>query len=183
MSAQCSVFVATSLDGFIARSDGNIDWLNQANASVPAGEDCGYKAFMATIDLLVMGRKTFEQVLDFDTWPYGETPVIVMTHHQDTLPPGRPSTVSVSNETPPALVARLSAQGAKRLYIDGGLTVQCFLGAHLISDITITTIPILLGSGKRLFGALTAELSLAHERTVAYAFGFVQTRYRVLDET
>ena len=78
MVAKCSVFIATSLDGFIARSDGSIDWLNEANKSVTQGEDCGYGKFMADVDALVMGRNTFEQVLTFESWPYGSTPVIVM---------------------------------------------------------------------------------------------------------
>lgn len=179
MSARCSVFVATSLDGFIARSDGNIDWLNEANAMVPAGEDCGFRVFMDAIDVLVMGRNTFEQVRTFADWPYGATPVVVMSHHEVILPPGLPPTCTVSNETPTGLVTRLAAQGARRLYIDGGLTIQSFLSAGLIDDITITTIPVLLGSGKRLFGPRPTDLSLAHERTVTYDFGFVQTRYRV----
>ena len=99
MSAICSVFIATSLDGFIARSDGSIDWLNEANSVVPPGEDCGYKKFMSTVDTLIMGRNTFEQVLTFGEWPYGSTPVVVMSHRGITLPNDIPSSVSVSKES------------------------------------------------------------------------------------
>jgi dihydrofolate reductase len=179
MDAVCSVFVATSLDGFIARSDGSIDWLNDANAAIPEGEDCGYKKFMSDIDTLVMGRNTFEQVLTFGEWSYGSTPVIVMSRRDITLPGDIPSWVSVSSESPDDLVQRLSTQGARHLYIDGGLTIQSFLAAQLIDDITITVIPILLGAGKPLFGPLPHDVSLSHVGSHTFDFGFVQNKYRV----
>lgn len=179
MTTKCSVFIATSLDGFIARCDGCIDWLNEANKSVTPGQDCGYSKFMADVDTLVMGRNTFEQVLTFDTWPYGSTPVVVMSHGGNSLPPHLAPSVTASNETPTELVSRLSEQGAKKIYVDGGLTIQSFLRAGLIDDITITVIPILLGAGKSLFGQLQSDVHLALEGTTAYDFGFVQSRYRV----
>ncbi len=177
--AKCSVFIATSLDGFIARPNGSLDWLNAANATMPSGEDCGYAAFMATVDTLVMGRKTFEQVLTFREWPYGSMPVVVMSHHTVQLPPNTPQTVTISRETPADLVSRLSTQGHKHLYIDGGLTIQSFLAEHLIDELTITVIPILLGTGKPLFGPLSSDVHLSHLATHVYAFGFVQHKYRV----
>jgi dihydrofolate reductase len=180
MRASCSVFIATSLDGFIARKDGSIDWLNEANKAVPAGEDCGFSKFMASVDALVMGRNTFEQVLAFDAWPYGSTPVVVLSHREISLPSHLPDSISVSNETPTALVERLSETGAEHLYIDGGLTIQCFLSAGLIDSIIITKIPVLLGSGKPLFGPLAADLHLVHQRTTVFEFGFVQSSYRVI---
>lgn len=178
--AKCSVFIATSLDGYIARSDGSIDWLNEANRSVPPGEDCGYGTFMADVDALVMGRNTFEQVLGFGTWPYGSMPVVVLSRQGFTLPPGLPPSVSVSNQTPFALVTCLAEQGVRKIYVDGGLTIQSFLAAGLIDDITLTVIPVLLGSGKPLFGSLPADVHLAHEATSVFEFGFVQNRYRVI---
>lgn len=180
MATQCSVFIATSLDGFIARSDGRIDWLEEANKMVTPGEDCGYGQFMADVDALVMGRNTFEQVLSFDAWPYGSTPVVVMSHRDIALPPGLPPCVTATKETPAALVARLSEHGVRKIYVDGGLTIQGFLAAGLIDDITITVIPVLLGSGRRLFGSLPADVRLAHEGTTAFQFGFVQSRYRMI---
>lgn len=183
MIASCSVFIATSLDGFIARSDGSIDWLHEAEKFVTPGEDCGYSKFMADVDALVMGRNTFEQVHSFDTWPYGSTPVIVLSHRGITLPDNLPPSVSVSNETPTALVVRLSDQGAKKIYVDGGLTIQSFLVAGLINKIIVTVIPILLGAGKRLFGPLSADVRLEHEGTIAFEFGFVQSQYRVVHDT
>ncbi len=179
MTITCSVFIATSLDGFIARPDGSLDWLDAANSMVPAGEDCGYAAFLSTVDTLVMGRKTFEQVLTFGEWPYGFMPVVVMSHHIDSLPSNSPQTVMSSRETPGDLVARLSAEGYRHLYIDGGLTVQSFFAEGLIDDITITVIPILLGTGKSLFGPLSSDTHLSHVATRVYEFGFVQHKYRV----
>ncbi len=179
MPIKCSVFIATSLDGFIARLDGSLDWLDAANAVVPPGEDCGYQAFMSTVDTLVMGRYTFEQVLTFGEWPYGNTPVVVMSHREWRLPSNAPRTVTSSHETPTSLVARLSAQGHRHLYIDGGLTIQRFLAEGLIDELIMTIIPILLGTGKPLFGPLPADINLSHVATRVYAFGFVQHQYRI----
>lgn len=179
MTARASVFIATSLDGFIARSDGSIDWLNRANATIPSGEDCGYKAFMDTVDVLVMGRNTFEQALSFGEWPYGTKPVVVLSSKGVTIPVAISQTVSASRETPNVLVQRLTLEGAKHLYVDGGLTIQRFMRAGLINEFIITVIPVLLGTGKPLFGPLESDVALTHVSTKAYDFGFVQNKYRV----
>jgi dihydrofolate reductase len=179
LTTKTSVFIATSLDGFIARPDGNIDWLNQANAAIPDGEDCGYEAFMATVDAIVMGRNTFEQVLTFDEWPYGEMKVVVLSRKGVLVPDALRKTVSASMEAPELLVERLSSEGAKHLYVDGGQTIQSFLSTGLINELTITVIPILLGQGRSLFGALKSDVILKHMSTNAYAFGFVQSKYIV----
>ena len=180
MPVRCSVFIATSLDGFIARDDGSIDWLSEANRAVPLGEDCGYGAFMADVDVLVMGRNTFDQVLGFESWPYGAMPVVVLSHRDILVPLHLPPVVTASRETPAELVAGLTARGAGKVYVDGGLTIQSFLAAGLIDDVTITTIPVLLGAGKRLFGPLPSAVRLVHEGTRTFDFGFVQSRYRVI---
>jgi dihydrofolate reductase len=182
MMAKASVFIATSRDGFIARSDGSIDWLNQANATVPSGEDCGYATFIATVDTIVMGRNTFEQVLTFDQWPYDDRQVVVLSKTGLVIPNALREKVSVSSELPPVLVDRLTAAGAQHLYIDGGQTIQSFLRSGLIQDLTITVIPILLGEGKPLFGPLESDVLLQHISTHAYPFGFVQSKYRVVTE-
>jgi dihydrofolate reductase len=180
---KCSVFIATSLDGFISRTDGSIDWLNKANAIVPNGEDCGYAQFMSSVDALIMGRNTFEQVLTFGEWAYNSTPVVVLSRHLKTLPSNVPSNVSLSAENPKEIVERLSAQGLKHLYVDGGLTIQSFLVAGLIDEITITVIPVLIGSGKSLFGALSNDVQVEHVESKAFDFGFVQSKYRVINKT
>ncbi len=180
MRPQCSVFIATSLDGFIARENGAIDWLDRANATVSPGEDCGYAEFMAGIDALVIGRKTFEVVCAFPEWPFGAKPVIVLSRSLSRLPANLPSSVTLSSLQPAALVAQLGTKGFRRLYVDGGLTIQSFLADGLIDDITLTTIPVLLGSGKPLFGRLSNDVALRHLSIRAFEFGFVQSQYRVL---
>jgi dihydrofolate reductase len=180
VAAKCSVFIATSLDGFISRADGSIDWLDEANARVPAGEDCGYAQFMSTVDALVMGRHTFELALSFNKWPYGATPVVVLSSHMTSLPRGVPDTASLADEAPAKSVARLSDRGLRHLYIDGGVTIQRFLAAGLIDEVTITKIPVLIGAGRPLFGPLASDVRLEHVSTRAFDFGFVQSKYRVL---
>ena len=178
---KCSVFIATSLDGFISRKDGDIDWLKEASAVVPEGKDSGYEEFMSSVDALVMGRNTFEQVLSFDgAWPYGTLPVVVLSRQMNSLPDDVPATVSLTSEDPAMLVQRLSAEGSNQLYIDGGLTIQSFLAAGLIDEIIITTIPIILGDGKPLFGPLPGDVKLELISSQAFDFGFVQSKYRVV---
>jgi len=179
MSTKCSVFIATSLDGYISRDDGSIDWLMKANTLVPAGEDGGYNSFIETVDRLVMGRHSFEKVLSFDEWPYGNLQVIVMTSTNITIPEHLRSFVSSSSETPTALVDRLSKLGAKHLYIDGGVTIQRFLDEDLINEMTITIIPVLLGSGRSLFGPIKNDIELQHLETRTIDCGFVQIKYRI----
>ena len=179
MHARCAVFVATSLDGFIARPDGSIDWLDDANLAVPKGDDCGYSEFMASIDALVMGRATFELALTFDSWPYERTPVYVLSRRLSSLPAGTPGTVTLLSGTPSDVVAHALSRGHRSLYIDGGDTIRGFLSAGLITDITITVIPVLLGAGRPLFGALAGDIKLEHLHTRAFPFGFVQSTYAV----
>lgn len=177
MSIKASVFIATSLDGFISRNDGSIDWLNEANALVPSGEDCGYKAFFESIDTLVMGRNTFDLVRTFEAWPYGDKRLVVMSSRPVEIPEALPKAVSCSSEAPEALVRRLEAEGARHLYVDGGITIQRFLAAGLVDDLTITLIPVLLGEGRPLFGPLKKDLRLKLVDARRYDFGFVQLRY------
>lgn len=183
MSLRTSAFLAQSLDGFIARADGGLDWLDRASAAAPPGEDCGYGAFFATVDVLVMGRGTFEKVLGFPDWPYGTTRVVVLSRRGVAVPAPLGQSVSVTAEAPPELCARLAAEGCEHAYVDGGLTVQSFLRAGLLEELTLTTVPVLLGEGKRLFGPLEGDIRLQHSSTVAYPFGLVQSRYRVLGPT
>ena len=180
MSIRASVFIATSLDGFIARKNGDIDWLEKANKSVPEGEDCGFVNFMNSVDSLVMGKKSYEKVLTFDEWPYGDKPVIVQSRSEMKIPDRLANSVSHSLETPRNLCERLFNKGAKRLYIDGGMTIQRFLADGLITDLTITVIPILIGTGIPLFGEIVRDISLQHISTKTYEFGFVQNTYEVI---
>lgn len=179
MKPTVSIFVAASLDGFIARPDGSIDWLDAANAALPPGEDCGYDAFMADIDVVVMGRATFEQALTFDTWPHDGKRVIALSRRTLKIPPLPAPGAAHSREAPHELVARLAAEGARHVQIDGAITIRRFLSAGLIDRMTITTVPILLGAGKPLFGPLPADRKLTLLASQAYPFGFVQSTWRI----
>jgi dihydrofolate reductase len=174
-----SVYVGSSIDGYIARLDGSIDWLNEAQSLVPSGEDCGYKAFIETVGALVMGRKTYEQVLTFGPWPYGKLAVVVLSRNPISFPEGFPPSVSHSSETPTALLARLSGEGVEHVYVDGGNTIQRFFEESLVDEITITTVPVAIGEGIPVFSSRNGDLELAHMRTKSYDFGFVQTTYSV----
>ena len=173
-----SVFIATSLDGCIAREDGNLDWLDKANLTVPKGEDCGFQNFISSIDLLVMGRNTCDKVLSFGNWPY-EKDVIVMTSRPLQVPEELKGRVFPSAESPTALCNRLSAQGLKEIYVDGGALIQSFINENLITDITITVIPVLIGCGIPLFGSVKNDIEFEHISTKAYEFGFVQNKYTI----
>lgn len=172
------VFMAMSLDGFIARPDGGLDWLTKQET---AGEDHGYDAFMATVDGLVMGRGSFETVRSFESWPY-EKPVVVMsrTLSESDIPVPLRDAVRITSLTPEALMRELEASGWARAYVDGGEVVQSSLRAGLIADLTITHIPILLGAGRPLFGALDRDIDLRHVETRSYASGLVGSRYEIL---
>jgi dihydrofolate reductase len=178
--ASCnSVFIATSLDGYIARPDGAIDWLPDNEASAESGEDYGYYEFIAGIDALVMGRASLEKLLASDSWPYEELPVYVLSSTLRVLPPGTPKTVTLLNAEPAAVVQTAQINKHPRLYIDGGITIQRFLAEGLVTDMVVTTIPVLLGSGRRLFGTLSDDVKLELVYSRAYPNGLVQTKYTV----
>lgn len=179
MRPRVRVFIATSLDGFIARDDGRIDWLEQANRLVPPGEDCGFGAFFSETDVLVLGRKSFETVLGFREWPYGKKPVVVVSSRPESvrIPEPLRTTVSVTSEGPQALVARLAELGFTQLYLDGGSLIRSFLAEDLIDELTVTQIPVLIGSGRPLFGGTHADFWLNLKTVRPYEFGFVQLRY------
>jgi dihydrofolate reductase len=171
---KASVFIATSLDGYIARTDGALDWL-----PADGGEPHGYIEFMATVDALVIGRKTFETVLTFAEWPYGTKPVIVLSSNPDSLVAPTGAVCTMMSGTPDEVVARLAARGMSHLYIDGGLTIQRFLEAGLIQRVILTRVPVLLGSGIPLFGPVSRDIRLDHVATRAYPSGLVQSEYVV----
>lgn len=172
------VFIAVSLDGYIARPDGDIDWL----MDVPdAGEDHGYDAFVDTVDGHVIGRHTYQKVLTFGDWHY-KKPVIVPTRALTNadLPDHLAGRVTFTAEEPEQLMRRLASEGWRHAYVDGGQLIQSFLRAGLIHEIQITHVPILLGSGIPLFGALDRDVKLRHLETKAYPSGLVDSKYEVL---
>jgi len=170
---KASVFVGVSVDGFIARADGALDFLPPGG-----GEPHGYDEFMATVDALVIGRKTYETVLGFDTWAYGKKPVFVVSSRP--LAPAPPGAVVEHMSGDPAdIVAQCAARGVRHIYVDGGITIQGFLRAGLIQRLIITRVPVLIGTGIPLFGALQRDIVLRHVATRQYASGLVQSEYVV----
>ena len=180
---RASVYIAISLDGFIARTNGDLDWLpgsgDGAEDSEASGGDLGYGDFLASVDVLVMGRHSFEKVLSFGPWPYEDKRVVVHSRKPVDIPPDISTTVEWKSSAPHALVAQLVKDGAQHLYVDGGKTIQGFLRAGLIQHLIITTIPVLIGDGIPLFGRLESDVMLRHLATTALPNGFVQSRYEV----
>jgi dihydrofolate reductase len=174
-----SVFVGTSVDGFIARKDGSLDFLS-------AGESGsnGFEEFVATIDAHVIGRKTFDWARGWlrdhpGQWPF-EKPVFVLTRRPGRLRIPKGVTCEVITGTPRRVISILARRGFRHLYVDGGQTIQGFLRAGSIDRLTITKVPVLIGEGIPLFGDLPHDVRLKHIRTKVYPKGLVQTEYRVL---
>lgn len=180
MSIRCSVFIASSVDGFIARDNGDIDWLEKPGFDSQQGLHLTYDKFIKTVDTIVMGRKTFEKVLSFSEWIYGEIPLIVLSTQNLKIPHHLAGKVTIDRGDPKDIITRIAPSGNHHLYIDGGYTIQNFLKSGLINDITITRIPVILGSGISLFGTIGLEFSLHHIKTSTARNGLVQSQYSVI---
>lgn len=171
------VFIATSLDGFIAKEDGDIEWLLKRDDPT---EDHGYNSFIEKIDVIIMGRRTYEKVIKFEEWIYSK-PVIVLskTLTNSNVPESLVDKVRILNLAPVELMDRLAKEGCRKVYIDGGQLIQSFLQEGFIEDLIVTTVPVLLGQGRPLFGPLKTEISLEHLATLSFPSGLVQSKYRV----
>lgn len=171
-----TIYIATSLDGFIAREDGSVDWL--MDLPNPGNSDYGFSVFFKSIHGIIMGRKTFETVLTFKEWPYPrKKPVFVLTNSLTKLPAGLPPLVELVKGELKDIINALKNKGISNLYIDGGETIQGFLKEDLIDEMIITRVPILLGSGIPLFGKINAELKFEHVKTDVYNNILVKSRY------
>jgi dihydrofolate reductase len=176
-----SVFLGMSVDGFIARFDGDLSFLDggaEAGGAPDDGEggDFGFAEFVSDIDALVMGRSTYEFIAPFDEWPYQGKPVHVLS---TTLPEGADARITVHGSLDD-VVAAIQSAGHRRVYVDGGRTVHAFLRAGLIADLTLSRVPVLIGTGHTPFGELAADIRLEHVRTQTFSGGMVQTTYRVI---
>ncbi len=171
-------FIAMSLDGYIAKSDGGIDWLISRD---DPSEDHGYNDFIKDIDVVIMGRGSFEKALTFDSWPYA-IPVVVIskTLKPEDVPIRLNGKVRIVDLAPEQLMGEMEKEGWRKAYIDGGQVIQSFLREKLIVDMVITTVPVLLGGGRHLFGPLNEEVSLTHLKTTAFPSGLVQSIYKVI---
>jgi dihydrofolate reductase len=170
-----SVFIGTSVDGFIARQNGSYDFLPEGG-----GEPHGYDEFMASVDTLVIGRKTFEAVLALPAWPYGGKNVVVLSSKPVDFSGVRGKTIQHMAGSPAAIVATLAAEGAQHVYVDGGITIQRFLRDGLVQRLIITRVPVLIGEGIPLFGSLPQDLRLRHVATQQYKSGLVKSEYHVI---
>jgi len=167
------VYIGTSLDGFIARKNGDIDWL----VSFANGEAIhAYEEFMSRIDAIVIGRGTFEKVLGFPSWPY-EKKVFLLSSSIKQVPDSVKEKVTILSMKPEALLSYLSGKGFSNIYVDGGKVIQGFLKEDLIDELIISTAPVLIGSGIPLFGYLNIDLPFTHIRTSAYSNGLVRSYY------
>ena len=170
-----SVFVGTSLDGFIARENGCLDFLEMAS-----DEDNGYEAFLESVDAVVLGRKTYETVSAYHQWPYVEKLVVVLSTTLRGARGPEGSRCEFINGSPAEVLSRLAQRGTQHVYVDGGGTIQRFLREGLVHDITINRGPVLIGAGVPLFGSLFRDVRLQHVRTRTFPSGFVQSEYRVI---
>jgi len=169
------VFIATSLDGYIADREGKVDWLN--SIPNPDGSDYGFAGFMEGLDALLMGRRTFETVCGFGgVWPYSK-PVFVWSSTLQAVPDALQYKVEIVNGSVDSVLDGLHLRGFVRLYVDGGRTIQSFLAEDLIDELIITKIPILLGGGIPLFGVLPGPLQFEHVGTTSFSGGLVQSNY------
>jgi len=174
-----SVYIAVTVDGFIATPDGDVSFLEEFPS--PEGDDMGFSDFLESIDVLIMGRKTFEKVMSFgpDMWAYGKTRVIVWSRSKSEIPYHLQETVTCSSLSPTDLFTKLEDDGHKHAYVDGGLTIQKFLEANLIRELKLTRVPLLLGGGIPLFGKLPKPTTLQFVESKSYVNGMVTTTYRV----
>ncbi len=174
-SIKASVFIGTSVDGFIARLNGSFDFL-----PADGGEPHGYQDFFASVDALVIGRKTYETVEAFPEWPYGKKQVVVLSSRPLDFSKLRSANVEQMSGDPSEIARKLEVRGIRHIYVDGGITIQQFLRAGLIQRIVITSVPVLIGQGIPLFGTLPKDILLKHVATQTYASGLVKTEYEVI---
>lgn len=168
------VYIGTSLDGFIARESGDLDWLSRF-ADQAAVES--YKEFIAGIDVIVIGRGTFETVLRFPDWPY-DRPTVVLSRSLNEIPPDLAAKASLSCLPHRELLSELAEAGFRSAYIDGGKVIQSFLADDLIDELIIARVPVLIGNGIPLFGRLGKDIEFEHRQTVTFPNGLVRSYYQ-----
>ncbi len=182
---RCSVYIATSVDGYIATPDGNIDWLHTAgNIEVDMStEDMGFKSFLISVDCMIMGRKCMETIasmnLTSEQWPYGDMPIFVLSHTLKVLPEILAGKVEMHSGDIKELIGKLENRGLKHAYIDEGSTITSFIDLELMDEMTLATVPLLLGEGIPLFEKLNQKVKLEKTKAAVFANDFVQIKYSV----
>ncbi|NKF49290.1 dihydrofolate reductase [Shewanella sp. WXL01] len=183
---KCSVFIATSIDGYIATEDGNVDWLEQAGnqqADMSDNPDMGFNEYINSVDCMIMGRKCMEKIASFnltdEQWPYGKLPIYVLSRTMTKPPQNLVGKVEMVNDGIEALLSRLELQGLKHAYIDGGATICAFINLQLIERMIITQAPVVLGKGISLFNDIKSPVSVTQVSAQSYPNDFVQVSYRL----
>jgi dihydrofolate reductase len=174
LAIELSVFCGVSVDGFLARPDHALDFLDAGGQ-----EPHGFEEFYSSVDVVVIGRKTFEVVLTFGQWPYGTKPIVVLSSRPLDFSSIRGGVVEQMSGEPAEIVKQLKSRGFKHAYIDGGITIQRFLAARCIDRLVITRVPILIGAGIPLFAPVPRDINLRHLATRSYKGGLVQSEYEI----
>ncbi len=169
-----SVFCGVSVDGFLARSNHGLDFL-EAGGQTPHG----FEEFYSSVDVVVIGRKTFEVVKTFEQWPYGKKPVVVLSSRPLELSWIKGGVVEQMSGEPADIAAHLRDRNFRHAYIDGGITIQNFLAAGLIDRLIVNRVPVLIGEGIPLFGRVPRDIVLRHVATQSYPGGLVQSEYEI----
>lgn len=171
-------YIAQSIDGFIAKPDGNLDWLDHNSY----GEDYGFREFLRNIDVILMGANTFSVIMNFDEWVYTNKKVFIMSNKIKTedIPERLRDKVEISNLSPRKIITVLREKGCQEIYVDGGKVIQSFLKEDLVDELIITQIPILLGDGIPLFGKLNREIKLELVENQSFKSGLIQNRYKII---
>lgn len=183
---KCSVFIATSADGYIATAEGSVDWLHSAgnqDADMSENPDMGFNDFIASVDCMIMGRKCMETLAAFELppeqWPYGNIKIYVLSHSVKVAPENLRDKVEMYSGDILTLVNRLDGEGYKNAYIDGGATITSFLNHQLINEMIITKAPVVLGNGIPLFGKIDQPIELEQASAQAFPNDYIQVRYTV----
>ena len=182
---KCSVYIATSIDGYIATPDGGVDWLHTSgNLEADMGsEDMGFQSFMDSVDCMIMGRKCMEMISSMnitpEQWPYGDVRIVVLSNTVKEPPKNLSGKIEMYSGDVQELIIKLESSGFKHAYIDGGSTITSFINLKLIDEMTITKAPVLLGGGVPLFGKINTSVKLENAKASTFPNDFIQVKYNV----
>ncbi len=183
---KCSVFIATSADGYIATHDCSVEWLHTAgklNADMSDDPDMGFGNFINSVDCIIMGRRCMEGIsgmsLTPEQWPYKDLPITVLSNTITQPPENMKGRVAIYARDVDVLIDQLASQGFRHAYVDGGSTITSFIDLKLINEMTILKAPVLLGEGIPLFGKINKKVKLENAKSTTFPNDFVQIKYQI----